>query len=101
MGEGGRIMKDYRSQMITELRNAIENGTLTCPEICRRLTNAISKELSKTNEAADLGFIKSCQNLLSELYGNEIEPSDELIRSSLESARKKVCLRSRRSTRLF
>lgn len=91
-------MKGHQSRMIAELRTAIKNGTLTCSEIDRRLTDAINKEINKTNEAADLGFIEACQDLLGELYGNQMKPTDELMRSSLESAREKLRSKSKRSS---
>lgn len=90
-------MTGYHSQMIAELRTAVENGDLTCSEIDGRLADEINKEINKTNEAADLDFIKSCHALLRELHGNEMEPSEELMRRSLESARAKLHSRKKRS----
>ncbi|MEA5015943.1 MAG: hypothetical protein VB099_15425 [Candidatus Limiplasma sp.] len=83
-------MEDYHNQMITKIRTAIEREILTFSRLDRILRDIIYKELSKTNEPADLALVESAQAFLIELYGGYENVSDEMMRSNLEGVRRKL-----------
>ena len=66
-------MNGASSQMIAEIKAAIENGTLTHSEMERRLESAIAAEIGKTDSPADMEMVRACQSLLWELdtHGKE------------------------------
>lgn len=54
-------MEDYYNQMIAKIRTAIKLGTLTFSTLDMILRDIINRELSKTNEPADLALVESAQ----------------------------------------
>lgn len=66
-------MNGASSQMIAEIKAAIEKGTLTHSEMERRLEAAIAAEIEKTDSPADMEMVRACQSLLWELdtHGKE------------------------------
>ncbi len=64
-------MNGSASQMIAEIKAAINNGTLSCAEMKRRLIATLNDELSQTQREANLPLVEACQSLLWEIHMQE------------------------------
>lgn len=82
-------MDGNRSPELTQILNAIEEGGFGKDELVQRLHALVDRELSHTDQPADMELVKACQDILYRLH-HQGEEYESAYAANLAKAQKKL-----------